>query len=58
MVNRESVEELARRICRELYEFTDGQPNKSRRIVGGDLMHKDGRRFSRASQRMPKQPRM
>jgi hypothetical protein len=40
MVNRESVEELARRICRELYEFTDGQPNKSRRIVGGDLMHR------------------
>jgi hypothetical protein len=36
MVTRESVEELARRMCRELYEFTDGQPNKSRRIVGGD----------------------
>ena len=32
-------EELARRICRELYEFTDGQPNKWRRIIGGDLMH-------------------
>jgi len=40
MVTRESVEELARRMCRELYEFTDGQPNKSRRIVGGDRMHR------------------
>jgi hypothetical protein len=40
MVTRESVEELARRMCRELYEFTDGQPNKSRRIVGGDQMHR------------------
>ena len=26
--------------CKELYEFTDGQPNKSRRIVGGDLTHR------------------
>ena len=27
-------------MCRELYEFTNGQPQKWRRIVGGDLMHK------------------
>ena len=40
MVNRGSVEESARRMCRELYEFTDGQHNKWRRIVGGDLMHR------------------
>ena len=40
MVKRGSVEESARRLCRELYEFTDGQPNKSRRIVGGDLTHR------------------
>lgn len=40
MVKRGLAEELARRMCRELYEFTDGQPNKWRRIVGGDLMHR------------------
>jgi hypothetical protein len=38
MAKREGADELARRMCRELYEFTDGQPNKWRRIVGGDLM--------------------
>ena len=37
MANRGRVEELARRMCKELYEFTDGQPNKWRNIVGGDL---------------------
>ena len=40
MVNRGSVEESARRMCKELYELTDGQPNKLRRIVGGDLTHR------------------
>jgi hypothetical protein len=39
MVNRGRVEELARRMCKELYEFTDGQPNKWRHIVGGDLTY-------------------
>ena len=40
MVKRVRAEELARRMCRELYEFTNGRPQKWRRIVGGDLMHK------------------
>jgi hypothetical protein len=39
MEKRARVEELARRLCRELYELTDGQPNKWRHIIGGDLMH-------------------
>jgi hypothetical protein len=39
MEKRARVEELARRLCRELYEHTDGQPNKWRHIIGGDLMH-------------------
>ena len=40
MVKRGTVEDLARSMCKELYEFTDAQPNKWRRIVGGDLMHR------------------
>ncbi len=40
MVKRVRVEDLARRVCRELYELTDGHPHKWRRIVGGDLGHR------------------
>ena len=39
MEKRARVEELALRLCRELYELTDGQPSKWRHIIGGDLMH-------------------
>ena len=39
MEKRDRVEELARRLCREIYELTDGHPNKWRHIIGGDLMH-------------------
>ena len=39
MEKRARVEELARRLCRELYQLTDGQPSKWRHIIGGDLMH-------------------
>ena len=39
MEKRKRVQELARRLCMELYELTDGQPNKWRHIIGGDLMH-------------------
>ena len=33
------ADELARRLCRQLYEFTDGWPVEWRRAVGADSLH-------------------
>jgi len=37
---RSSVEALARAMCKQLYEFTNGQPMKWRKIIGDELMHR------------------
>jgi hypothetical protein len=39
MEKRKGTDELARNLCRELYEFTDGWPSEWRRVVGGVSMH-------------------
>jgi hypothetical protein len=39
MEKRTTVDELARVLCRELYEFTDGWPMEWRKPVGGASMH-------------------
>ena len=33
------ADELARRLCRQLYEFTDGWPMEWRRAVGADSLN-------------------
>jgi hypothetical protein len=38
MESCETMEELARILCRELYEFTDGQPMEWRKAVGGAVL--------------------
>ena len=39
MEKRATADELARVLCRELYEFTDGWPMEWRKPVGGARMH-------------------
>ena len=39
MEKRATADELARVLCRELYEFTDGWPMEWRKLVGGAWMH-------------------
>ena len=39
MEKRKRTDELARILCRELYEFTDGWPSEWRRTVGGVSLH-------------------
>jgi hypothetical protein len=39
MEKRKGTDELARNLCRELYEFTDGWPSEWRKVVGGVSMH-------------------
>jgi hypothetical protein len=39
MQKHQTVDELARYVCRELYEFTDGWPMEWRKAVGGAWMH-------------------
>ena len=39
MEKRTTVDEFARILCRELYEFTDGWPMEWRTAVGGPAMH-------------------
>ena len=39
MEKHQTGDELARYICRELYEFTDGWPMEWRTAVGGAWMH-------------------
>jgi hypothetical protein len=39
MAKLETADELARFICRQLYEFTDGQPKEWRKAAGGAWMH-------------------
>jgi hypothetical protein len=40
MAKRGTTDELARKICRDLYEFTDGWPMEWRKAAGGDSMHR------------------
>jgi hypothetical protein len=39
MEKRATTDKLARVLCRELYEFTDGWPMEWRKPVGGAWMH-------------------
>ena len=39
MEKRATADKLARVLCRELYEFTDGWPMEWRKPVGGAWMH-------------------
>jgi hypothetical protein len=39
MEKRATADELARVLCRQLYEFTDGWPMEWRTVVGGPSMH-------------------
>ena len=39
MEKRATADKLARVLCKELYEFTDGWPMEWRKPVGGARMH-------------------
>jgi hypothetical protein len=39
MEKHQMADELARYVCRELYEFTDGWPMEWRKAVGGAWTH-------------------
>jgi len=40
VAKRGTTDELARTICRDLYEFTDGWPMEWRQAIGGDSIHR------------------
>jgi hypothetical protein len=42
MAKLETANELARFICRQLYEFTDGRPKEWRKAIGGASVHTAG----------------